>query len=184
VRVSFSCHLLTRCAVHSMSRGVRHRTTRGPTVAEAGACTVPPMIDKKFFHVGMIVPKVETVMEELGALLGLTWDGIYDQMMPTYEPEKGFREIPLRVGYSRDLPFLELIEAVPGTPWELDKNGGSNLHHLGFFTDDLSADATTVGHTFCPIEICARREEAWPSIFTYHHNTASGLRIELVQNPR
>jgi hypothetical protein len=73
---------------------------------------------------------------------------------------------------------------VPGTPWELDQNGGSNLHHLGFFTDDLPADAVTVGHSFCPIEICGRRQAAWPSIFTYHNNPASGLRIELVQNPR
>jgi hypothetical protein len=145
---------------------------------------VPGVIDKDFFHVGLIVPKVETAMEELGALLGLTWDGISEQLMPTYEPETGFRHIPLRVGYSRDRPFLELIEAVPGTPWELDKNGGSNLHHLGFFTDNLSADAAIVGHTFCPIEICAHREEAWPSIFTYHNNAGSGLRIELVQNPR
>jgi hypothetical protein len=142
------------------------------------------MIDKNFFHVGMIVPKVETAMEQLGALLGLTWDGIHEELMPTYRPETGLGEVPLRVGYSRDRPFLELIEAVPGTPWELDQNGGSNLHHLGFFTDNLSADATTVGHSFCPIEICARRQEAWPSIFTYHNNPASGLRIELVQNPR
>jgi hypothetical protein len=34
-----------------------------------------------------------------------------------------------------------LIEAAPGTLWELEKNGGSNLHLLGVSTDDLSGDA-------------------------------------------
>jgi hypothetical protein len=143
------------------------------------------MIDKDFFHVGMIVPHVETAMEELGALLGLEWHGISEQLMPVYEPEKGHRQVPLRVGYSHDRPFLELIEAIPGTPWELATNGGSNLHHVGFYTDQLTADSTTVGQSFCPIEICATgARQAWPSIFTYHNNAPSGLRIELVQNPR
>lgn len=143
------------------------------------------MIDKNFFHVGLIVPHVETAMDELGSLLGLTWDGISEQTMPTYQPGIGHRDVPLRVGYSHDRPFLELIEAVPDTPWTLAENGGSNLHHLGFYTDELATDHATVGTSFCPIEICATNaEKAWPSLFTYHNNAQSGLRIELVQNPR
>jgi hypothetical protein len=143
------------------------------------------MIDKRFFHVGMIVPHVETAMDDLGRRLGLTWDGISEMLMPTYEPGIGHREIPLRVGYSHDRPFLELIEAVPGTPWELAAPGGSNLHHIGFYTDELTRDHTDVSESFCPIEICATgAEKAWPSIFTYHNDAENGLRIELVQNPR
>ncbi|MFI5047263.1 MAG: VOC family protein [Acidimicrobiia bacterium] len=149
------------------------------------ALRLADMIDKHFFHVGMIVPHVETAMDELGALLGLTWAGIHEQLMPTYQPGVGHRDIPLRVGYSQDRPFLELIQAVPDTPWALAEDGGSNLHHLGFFTDDLGSDHARVGNGFCPIEICATgAEQAWPSVFTYHNDATRGLRIELVQHPR
>jgi hypothetical protein len=143
------------------------------------------MIDKNFFHVGLVVAHVETAMGELGALLGLEWHGISEQVMPTYQPGIGHRDVPVRVGYSHDRPFLELIEAVPGTPWELARDGGSNLHHIGFYTDQLDEDSKAVGSSFCPIEICATSaEQAWPLIFTYHNQSKSGLRIELVQNPR
>lgn len=141
------------------------------------------MIDKNFFHVALIVPHMETAMEELGAQFGLTWDGIFEADMPLWTTEKGFHEVPLRVTYA-PAPFLELIEARPGTPWVLDEHGGSNLHHIGFYTDDLEADAATVGQSFCPIEICSRRGEQYPDLFTYHNNVANGLRVELVQNPR
>ena len=46
--------------------------------------------------------------------------------------------IHLRIAYTSQRPALELIEAVPGTPWSPDRAG---LHHLGYHVDDLGARA-------------------------------------------
>jgi hypothetical protein len=44
------------------------------------------MAEDSFFHVGMIVPRLEPALEELGELLGLAWRPVIDVEVPVYEP--------------------------------------------------------------------------------------------------
>ena len=47
----------------------------------------------------------------------------------------------LRVTYSMDEPHLELIETTPGT---LFTPSATNLHHLGFWCDDIDGDVAAL----------------------------------------
>jgi Glyoxalase/Bleomycin resistance protein/Dioxygenase superfamily len=134
--------------------------------------------DDKFFHVGMIVPRLEPALEELADLLGLAWRPIIDSEVPVHEPAGGAdRTLRLRFAYSVAAPYLEVIEAVPDSPWAL--SDGSNLHHLGFWSDDVPGDARRFGKARCPLEVCMTGpDDGWPIGFSYHRG--HGVRLELV----
>lgn len=139
-------------------------------------------IDQDFFHVGLVVPEVESAIKDLTALLGCEWQPIFEGGLAVHEPGVGEREVPMRIAMSTTAPLIEVIEARPGTPWELSA-GGSNLHHLAFHTDDLDGESRSVAESFCPIEICGvAGDGAKPTTFTYH--SRGGLRIELVDRNR
>src|SRR5476651_2499256 len=104
----------------------------------------------------MIVPALEPALAELGALLGYTWQPTIEADVPVH-PEtdgdaRGEGTVHLRFAYSNEAPMLEVIEAAPGTAWALSE--GSNLHHLGFKTDDLAADSDRLSASGCPMEVC------------------------------
>lgn len=80
-----------------------------------------------FWHVGLAVADIELAAAELNAALGITFRDPEHQRWSPYD---------LRLTISRDgPPYVELIEGPPGSPW--DATGGSRLHHVGRFVDDL-----------------------------------------------
>lgn len=136
-------------------------------------------MNKDFFHVALVVPELEPAMTQLTELLGLEWDPIVDVVMPMHLRGVGVRDVRLHLAMSTPRPSLEVIEAVPGTPWELSE-GGSNLHHIGFWVDDLEAENNRVAEVFCPMEVCSVDDHGRaPSVFTYH--SKGGFRVELVR---
>jgi Glyoxalase/Bleomycin resistance protein/Dioxygenase superfamily len=136
------------------------------------------MADDSYFHVGMVVPRLEPALEELGDLLGLAWRPIIDAEVPVHEPgDRADRTLRLRFAYSVAAPYLEVIEAVPDSAWALSE--GSNLHHLGFWSDDVPRDAGRFEQARCPLEACMTGpDDRWPAGFSYHRG--HGVRLELV----
>jgi hypothetical protein len=136
------------------------------------------MADDSYFHVGMVVPRLEPALEELGDLLGLEWRPIIDADVPVHEPgDPVGRTLRLRFAYSVAAPYLEVIEAVPDSAWALSE--GSNLHHLGFWSDDVPRDADRFEQARCPLEVCLTGpDDRWPVGFSYHRG--NGVRLELV----
>lgn len=136
------------------------------------------MADDSYFHVGMIVARLEPALEELGDLLGLAWRPIIDSEVPVREPGgRAERTLRLRFAYSVAAPHLEVIEAVPDSPWALSE--GSNLHHLGFWSDDVAGDAGRLEQARCPLEVCMTGPDGgWPVTFSYHRT--HGVRLEVV----
>jgi hypothetical protein len=136
------------------------------------------MADVSYFHVGMVVPRLEPALAELGDLLGLEWRPIIDAQVPIHAPsERAERTLRLRFAYSVAPPYLEVIEAVPDSAWAL--SDGSNLHHLGFWSDDVPGDAGRFEQARCPLEVCMTGpDEGWPVGFSYHRG--HGVRFELV----
>ena len=138
------------------------------------------MTEDSYFHVGLIVPKLEPALEELTEVLGLTWRDTFDGESPMRNADGSERIADLRFADPQQAPYLEVIEAIPDSPWALSAEG-SNLHHLGFFVDDVPAEAAVVAASFCPIEICGLGPQGeHPVSFTYHQR--GGLRIELVDS--
>ncbi len=135
-------------------------------------------MDKDFCHVALIVPELEPALEELTKVMRCEWHPTYEGGLSLHQPGVGYRDVRMRIACSAQQPFLEVIQAVPDTPWALSESG-SNLHHIAFYTDDLDAASQNITSGFCPIEICGvARDGRMPATFTYH--SAGGLRIELV----
>jgi catechol 2,3-dioxygenase-like lactoylglutathione lyase family enzyme len=136
------------------------------------------MIDTKLDHVGIVVPDLERAMEALTAQLGVEWMGVFEPTMPMHDAEHGTRAVTLRIGLTPEPPRLELIEAIPGSPWQLDDDR-MLLHHLAYFVDDLGNESARVAGP-CPIEIAGVGVEGdIPRTFTYHIH--HGLRFELLE---
>lgn len=132
----------------------------GPTAAPA-ASTMDRL--QPFFQVGIAVQDIEQAMAELGGALGVEWVGpTVRELGPT----------TLRVAFARTgPPYLELIEGSPGSIW--DAPAGSFLHHLGYWSDDLAADAARLEASGIPLEVDLGHAR-------YHRSTSGGIRIELI----
>ncbi len=128
-------------------------------------------------HLGMVVPDLEAAMAEHRRLLGLSWPEI-KVLEDVYRlPDGATRTVPLRVVFSREgPPYLELIEAVPGTPWTVPSGGG--LHHVAYWSETLLEDVATFVEAGLDVELT----RAGPEIaqgFSYRV-CESGTRVELI----
>jgi hypothetical protein len=130
------------------------------------------------YHVGIVVPDVATAQRALTEQLGVTWGPVMHLDAADYRDGSG-RDIalPTTMCYSVEAPHLELIEEVPGSVWVC--NDESNLHHIGFWSDDLPTDSTRLTSSGCPLQLCGRAGGDAPQTFAYHRNDL-GVRIEIV----
>jgi len=132
----------------------------------------------EMYHVGIVVPDLDAARDRLSRVLGVVWGPVVDTAALELRDADG-RDLvlPNRMCYSTSPPYLELVQEVPGTPWVC--NAYSNLHHIGFFSSAVTADAEGVARAGCPLEIAGRAGALAPAGFTYHRDPL-GVRIELV----
>ncbi len=130
------------------------------------------------YHVGIVVPDIPAAQTELTGQLGVRWGPVLQLEAVEYRDGDG-RDVvlPTTMCYSVDGPHLELILEVPGSVWV--RNEHSNLHHIGFWSDDLTVDGSGLADGGCPLQLCGRSGDRAPVSFAYHRN-ALGVRIELV----
>jgi hypothetical protein len=130
------------------------------------------------YHVGMVVPDIASARLALSEQLGVTWGPILHLDAVEHRDGSG-RDLvlPTTICYSVDAPHLELIEEVPGSVWVCNEH--SNLHHIGFWSDDLAADGSDLTGSGCPLQLCGRAGDDAPVSFAYHRNDL-GVRIEIV----
>ena len=176
-----SC-LQSRCSSQlSYAPECFHRKPAGAGSHPGGCLTshlgCDPVQRSEMFHVGIVVPDLAAAQKELGALLGLVWGPVVSLSLAVRLGDGSDVEYPNTICYSTEPPYLELIQEVKGSPWEC--NAHSNLHHIGFFTEDLQASSMELGQAGCPLQVCGRQEGAAPTSFAYHDGDAR-VRIELV----
>jgi Glyoxalase/Bleomycin resistance protein/Dioxygenase superfamily len=83
------------------------------------------------FQVGFVVPDIEDAMASMGAALGVSWCDVIDREL---------EDVTLRVTFARTAaPYLELIEALPGTLWAAPD--GPAPHHIGYWCEDVQAES-------------------------------------------
>jgi hypothetical protein len=90
------------------------------------------------YHVGIVVPSLEDGQAHFADLFGVRWAPVIEAPTAMRTSDGTVATVNLRLVYSVDAPHLELIEAVPGSIWVL--NPHSNIHHIGFWSDDLGGD--------------------------------------------
>jgi hypothetical protein len=131
------------------------------------------------YHVGIIVADLRGARERLTERVGVTWGPVMHLDTAEYRDADGSDlALPTTICYSVGDPCLELIEEVPGTVWT--RNEHSNLHHIGFWSDDLVTDSGALKAVGCPMQLCGRAGETAPSTFAYHRDDQLGVRIEIV----
>jgi len=137
------------------------------------------VLSSSLFHVGVIVPRLESGLEHFSSVLGLSWMPIIETEVPVSGGDGGpDRVVALRFAYSVEDPHLEVIEEAPGSVWVC--NAGSNLHHIGFWAENLPAESRRLEASRCPVEIAGFTDSAErPALYTYHADPL-GVRIELV----
>ena len=127
------------------------------------------------FHLGIVAEDIAATTAALSALFGYEWGpeaGSVSQVtLPT-----GAVTVELRCVFSVTVPRLEIVRAIPGTLWEPVAGGG--IHHVGYWSDDLAADAaelTTQGYV---TEVSRTGADGKP--FFAFLRSGKGFRIELV----
>ncbi len=132
------------------------------------------------YHVGIVVPDLAEAQVQLGRQLGVTWGPVLHLDQVEYRDDSG-RDLvlPTTICYSVEPPHLELIQEVPGSVWVC--NNYSNLHHIGFWSDDLGADGADLTTSGCPLQLCGRAGDNAPVSFAYHRNDL-GVRVEIVDS--
>jgi hypothetical protein len=132
----------------------------------------------EMYHVGIVVPDVEAGRERLTELLGTMWGPIVEAEIEVRDGNGDVAKVALKMCYSTEAPYLELIAERPGTPWVC--NPHSNLHHIGFYSDALGSDSTGLAGAHCPIDLAQHGEEGSTTGWVYHRDPL-GIRIELVE---
>jgi len=136
------------------------------------------MIDTNLDHVGIVVPDLDAAMEALTNNLGISWRGVHTPTLHVRTGHRGVHEIHHRIAISDQRPYLELIQAVPDSPWALSEDR-MLLHHMAYFVDDLGLDSAAIAGP-CPVEIEGVGEAGdIPRTFTYQD--LDGLRVELLE---
>jgi lactoylglutathione lyase len=126
------------------------------------------------YHTGIVVEDFDATMALLAETAGYRWCEEYrgDQVIQTPE---GQATIEMRIVYSVTEPRLEILQAVPGTVWTPSSSG---VHHLGYWSDDVSADGAALAARGLRLEVTAPAPDG--SALWAYYKGASGPRIELV----
>jgi catechol 2,3-dioxygenase-like lactoylglutathione lyase family enzyme len=129
-----------------------------------------PLATSDLYHVGIVVPDLESAAARLTKVGGYTWTRPVEFTL-AITTEEGEFELANRFVYSLQAPHLELVQEVPGTVWT------APAHHLAYWVDDLAATAER-------LEQAGYVQEARPSgetlsTFAYYTDPA-GIRIEIV----
>lgn len=127
------------------------------------------------FHIGIVVDDLDAALEEIGKALGYEWCPVFGIETPVVLPDRTLT-VDLRFTYSRTQPRVELIRAMPGTPWVPAMDSG--IHHAGYWSDDMARDGRRLGASGFVEEARGILSDDAP-IWAYYRN-AHGLRIELV----
>lgn len=126
------------------------------------------------FHLGIVVDDLPATLDELTRTLGYRWgtEVVADSPIRIGQDE---RTLHSRFVYSVSEPRLEIIQSVPGSDiWA----ASGQVHHLGYWSDDIEADtAALVGQGY-------RREVVGLNpggglLWSYLRNP-QGLRVELI----
>jgi hypothetical protein len=94
----------------------------------------------KIWHLGMAVPDLHTGMAEVGEVFGLTWRPVHERATTVLDAAGAAYDIVCQFTFSEGGPFaIEMWQAIPDTPLATPATG--YLHHIGYWVDDLAAEA-------------------------------------------
>lgn len=126
------------------------------------------------YHLSFAARDLEEAMDAFGALMGLRWSPVMDDMAPGLGPCDTTGWACRRVVSAGGPLHVELSEGSPGSTWHTDAR--SELHHLAYWCDDLegavdalvadgwSMDLTLLDDAGRPTEFAYVTREGWPRL--------------------
>jgi Glyoxalase/Bleomycin resistance protein/Dioxygenase superfamily len=133
------------------------------------------MKPEDLFHVGIVTHDLDATQTQLSSLLGYEWGPEIGAPIEVTLPS-GVVTVEVRCAYSITTPRLEVVRSVPGTFWEPAE--GSGVHHVGYWSDDVDADAADLVSRGYITE--AARSGPDGSLFFAFLRSDTGYRMELV----
>jgi hypothetical protein len=116
------------------------------------------------FHVGIVVESLEVGMADLSHGAGVAWRPPLSSTVGPWQ---------LRLVYSTEgPPYVELIEAVPDSPWPT-----RGIHHLGFWSASFEADLERLRVEGFALEFDGR---TIGRSFAYWRSADGSTRVELL----
>src|SRR5689334_20313728 len=92
------------------------------------------------WHIGIAVPDLDKGQKELGEVFGLRWRPVRVRKLTLTNAAGRPYAVECHVAFSLGGPFaVEVWQAIPGTPLDMPQAGG--VHHIGYWVDDLAAEA-------------------------------------------
>ena len=128
------------------------------------------------FHVGIVLDDLDAGLAEMTEMFGYEWAAPLAVQTPVVLPDREFM-LDLRFAYSVTEPRVELVQSVAGNPVG-PRRLGSGVHHVGYWSDDVAADAAVLeAHGYANEAKGVRPDgaAAWA-----YHRSPRGPRIELV----
>jgi ketosteroid isomerase-like protein len=127
-----------------------------------------PVSPRTFNQVGLLVENIGRASEQLERAVGLRFEA---------PVQRRIGEWTVLVAYSlHGPPYIELIEAPPGTPWSTD--GSARLDHIGFWSEDLDADGRRLADAGLPLAVDGT---SLGGRWFYHLAADAGIRIEHIE---
>jgi hypothetical protein len=91
------------------------------------------------WHIGIAVPDLKEGLDEFSDLFGIEWRPVREIPVRLTDEHNRAHDVIVKVTFSLTNPFsIELWESLPGTP--LGAPEGTNVHHLGYWTDDFEGE--------------------------------------------
>jgi hypothetical protein len=137
------------------------------------------MTEPRVYHVGIVVPALEPAMAQLSAATGITWAPQQRDVPILYDTPDGPRTWHATFVYSKEPPYIELLEQLPDSIWaEL------GMHHLGMWSDDVDADSAELEASGCTWQAAMSDGSGARLGGCYHLLDAAACRIELASVER
>ena len=133
-----------------------------------------------FFHTGVAVPDLTAAMQGFSDALNITWTAVQSFRLDVRMGNTDARLSSRFVYSTSGPPFLELVEAIPDTPWAAP--GAPQLHHLGYWADDLAAAVADLERDGGVVEAFDVGTHSDMNIFAFVR--CMGVRVELINGAR
>lgn len=133
---------------------------------------MPKLADQ--FHLGVVTDDLEDTRARLSRAFGYEW-GPEVGGVNIVNLADGEAELDFRCTFSTSVPRLELVRSIPGTLWQPATGG---IHHIGFWSDDVTAESAELAAAGYVLEASRALPDGSPS-FTYQRSP-DGFRVELV----
>lgn len=123
-------------------------------------------LEGPYAHVGIIVEDLDAAMAEMTATLGIEW-------LPVQERPND--DTTLRLTFSSQSPYIELIEGSPGT--SRDTSNGPHIDHLAYWTSQFESDKQRLLDAGMTLDVDG--SSPFGGSWCYLSSQLTGFRVEL-----